>query len=140
MIKCACGCGEEILPNKRGRIKAKYKKGHQNKGKHQSEEHKNKIGVSNKKIPHPGGEKHPQWGGGTWNYWKKQALIRDDYICQICGFREPEIMVVDHIKPKSLYPDLKFEMNNLITLCPNCHMRKTQRERKNKLYIRKDGD
>ncbi len=44
--------------------------------------------------------------------------------------REPEIMTADHILPKSMYPELKFELNNLITLCPNCHARKTIREKK----------
>ena len=70
------------------------------------------------------------WKMGTAKYWNLQAKIRDDYTCQICGFREPEIMVADHILPKSMYPELKFEMNNLVTLCPNCHARKTQREKK----------
>lgn len=61
---------------------------------------------------------------------RKQILHRDNYTCQVCGFREPEIMEVDHIKPKSKFPELKYELNNLITLCPNCHRRKTNRDLK----------
>ena len=82
------------------------------------------------------GEKAYQWTGGSYNWKKKQALTRDDYTCQICGMREPEIMVVDHIKPKSIFPELKLCIDNLMTLCPNCHARKTIREKKQK-YDRK---
>jgi 5-methylcytosine-specific restriction endonuclease McrA len=72
--------------------------------------------------------------GGNQRYWNIQCKIRDDYTCQICGFREPEIMVADHILPKSMYPELKFKLNNLVTLCPNCHARKIQREKKTHNY------
>jgi 5-methylcytosine-specific restriction endonuclease McrA len=82
--------------------------------------------------------KHPGWKGGCKEYWSKECKIRDDYICQICGHREPEIMVADHIKPKSVYPEFSCDINNLITLCPNCHARKTIREKKNKEYTKEE--
>ena len=66
--------------------------------------------------------------GVSYPFVKKCVLIRDKYTCQNCNFSEPEIMEVDHIKPKSEYPELKKDMNNLITLCPNCHRRKTNKE------------
>ena len=88
----------------------------------------------------PKGSQSSTWTGGNQKYWNRQCKIRDDYTCQICGFREPEIMVADHILPKSMYPELKFEMNNLVTLCPNCHARKTQREKKNKEYNKIIGE
>lgn len=80
------------------------------------------------------GEKNRNWTGGKWKYIKKVALIRDDYTCQICGLRDVEIMDVDHIIPKIVRSDLTFELDNLMTLCPNCHRRKTLREHKNKVY------
>ena len=76
------------------------------------------------------GKKHLNWKGGKWLYWRKQALIRDDYTCQDCGLRDEEIMDVDHVKPRKIYPDLKLVLSNLRTLCPNCHKRKTVREAK----------
>jgi hypothetical protein len=85
--------------------------------------------------PQKKGKLSSTWKGGCAEYQKIQALIRDDYTCQICGMREPEIMVVDHIKPKSVFPELKAELNNLMTLCPNCHARKTIREKKQKYRI-----
>jgi len=76
------------------------------------------------------GSEHHRWTGGCSTYQNKQALIRDNYTCQICGMRDIEIMEVDHIKPKSKFPELRLDLNNLMTLCPNCHRRKTNREKK----------
>ena|SRR5260221_8127108 len=73
-------------------------------------------------------ENNPRWKGGRESYLKREVRIRDDYTCQICGFREPEIMEIDHVLPKATNPHLTYNMDNLITLCPNCHRRKTIRE------------
>ena len=94
-----------------------------------------KMGPNGKKgkhYPHLWGPNSSKWVGGTWKYWRRETLIRDDYTCQICGLRDTEIMDVDHIKPKKSFPELVFELNNLVTLCPNCHRRKTIR---NKDYV-----
>jgi len=59
-------------------------------------------------------------------YWRKQALKRDDYTCKNCGLREPEIMDVAHLKPINGNKNRRYtvqDLNNLITLCPNCHRR-----------------
>jgi hypothetical protein len=106
-----------------------FQKGHTvGKGvKHPWTTERNKINNPVKK-----GSEHYLWVGGGPKYWAKQTKIRDDNTCQICGLKEPDIMVVDHIKPKSIFPELQFEINNLVTLCPNCHARKTQRERRQK--------
>ena len=82
------------------------------------------------------GEKNPNFkdgnriSGGKWQSIKTKARIRDDHTCQICGLREIEIMEVDHIKPRSRFPELEYVLENLLTLCPNCHRRKTVRDRK----------
>lgn len=47
---------------------------------------------------------------------------------QLCGLGEPAIMEVDHIKPKSQFPELAKDIENLVTLCPNDHHRKTNKE------------
>lgn len=88
-----------------------------------------------KKRPEMVGSKNPVWKGGADKYWQRQAKIRDDYVCQLCGFREIEIMEVDHVLPKSIYPKLRHDLSNLMTLCPNCHRRKTNREKKQILDI-----
>lgn len=81
------------------------------------------------KLPQISGENAFNWKGG-FSTIKKRAKIRDDYTCQICGLREPEIMEADHIVPRKVDKNLEFEMENLMTLCPNCHRRKTKRDLK----------
>ena len=83
------------------------------------------------------GENNPHWKGGKRTWLHKQVKVRDDYICQICGLREPEIMETDHIMPRSKAPELEFVIDNLVTLCPNCHRRKTIREYKEGIYNKK---
>jgi len=78
--------------------------------------------------PNKGGESHPMWKGGSIKYVSKQALLRENYTCQVCGLYEPEIVEVDHILPKCIYPELRLDINNLQVLCPNCHKRKTLKD------------
>lgn len=79
-------------------------------------------------------QERPRWKGGGKNFLRNLALVRDNNTCQICGLLDKEVMEVDHIKPKSVYPDLANILENLITLCANCHRRKTSRELRAKLY------
>lgn len=80
-----------------------------------------------KKMEDP--TKHPNWKGGTSiNYYKKIILKRDNYTCQVCGLYDSEIMAVDHIKNKRMYPDLSSNLDNMQALCPNCHTRKTKQD------------
>ncbi len=86
-------------------------------------------GKKGKSYPHLQGESSPKWKGGMWAYWRLQALVRDAYTCQSCFLTDPEIVEVDHIKSKKQYPELRFDLTNLVTLCPNCHVRKTKRNK-----------
>lgn len=104
------------------------------KGRHHTEETKKKISYARKINK---GKNHNSWTGGSEAYRKQRVLERDNYTCQCCGMRDEEIMSVDHIKPKSIYPELTKEMENMQALCPNCHARKTIRERKEIWRIRK---
>lgn len=71
------------------------------------------------------GEKNPNWIGGGWLKVRKEILIEQDYVCQSCGLREPDIMEVNHKLERAIYPELSRDKNNLEVLCPNCHRRKT---------------
>lgn len=52
--------------------------------------------------------------------WKKSVLKRDNYKCTKCGSKES--LNVHHIKSFSENKDLRFDINNGITLCNNCHI------------------
>jgi len=81
-------------------------------------------------FPNRTDEESANWKGGKEQYQKQRALKRDDYTCQVCGLRDPEIALVDHIKPKAIYPEGREVLANMQTLCPNCHARKTKADRK----------
>ena len=73
--------------------------------------------------------KNVKFSGAKWNNTKKYALKRDDYTCQLCFIKAPDIVVVDHILPKSIRKDLMYNIENCITMCPNCHAYKTIHDR-----------
>lgn len=111
------------------------------KGKIRTKEHNIKIGIGqlgNKRGPTNKGNKYPsiqkenhyKWNGGTMRYWNLFVKERDGYICKKCGYGDKTIMEVHHEKPISIYPYLKKNIENLITLCPNCHRRETLNDKK----------
>ena len=110
-----------------------------------TDETRHKIGDATRgKREATTGSKNYNWNGGGWAFWKRVARERDMDICQCietcsfhigrCGFSDSAIMHVDHIKPKKLFPELTLKLDNLITLCPNCHQCKTNRERREKIF------
>lgn len=102
------------------------------KGRKLSEEHKRKIGIASAKRT---GEKGGNWKGGKTTIhfrirmskkyadWRMSVFERDSYTCQVCNQRGGKLNV-DHIKPFSIFPELRFELSNGRTLCVDCH-RKT---------------
>ena len=78
------------------------------------------------------GENNPNWKGGIssennllrtsaeYKNWRKSVFERDGYKCQICGQVGGELEV-HHIKPFSIHPELRFVVDNGITLCKSCH-------------------
>ena len=63
--------------------------------------------------------------------WRKAVLQRDKYTCMHCGLHNDDTELnAHHIKPFSIYPELRFDIDNGLTLCRNCHINvhKTERE------------
>jgi DNA-directed RNA polymerase subunit M/transcription elongation factor TFIIS len=55
--------------------------------------------------------------------WREAVFKRDNFTCQECG-RKKVTLHPHHIKHFALFPDLRFELNNGITLCKKCHQEK----------------
>ncbi len=55
----------------------------------------------------------------TLSEWSAAIKKRDEYRCVRCFVTTG--LVAHHIKPKSLYPELKFDLDNGETLCVDCH-------------------
>ena len=87
------------------------------------------------------GENHPNWKGGIsenhkrlntleWNETRKKIYKRDNWTCQICNKKNPKIMQCHHIIPYRISQD--DSMENLITLCCNCHIKEERKYYKSK--------
>lgn len=54
--------------------------------------------------------------------WREAVFKRDDWICQDCKERGGELHP-HHIKPFAIFPELRFAIDNGLTLCKKCHMK-----------------
>ena len=52
--------------------------------------------------------------------WRASVLVRDGYACVVCGEVGKQLHV-HHIKGYSDYEDLRYDIDNGVTLCMNCH-------------------
>lgn len=58
--------------------------------------------------------------GGPHHKWVNAVIGRDNATCQKCGAKEIELHA-HHIKSYKDHPDLRFDLDNGITLCFKCH-------------------
>lgn len=81
-------------------------------------------------------ERHWNWKGGInlknerirhsleWQVWRSEVYQRDNYTCRLCGKHcQNEEIVAHHIKLFSEYPELRFSVDNGLTLCRSCHLK-----------------
>jgi len=61
-----------------------------------------------------------------WRRARYQAIKIHGNRCQLCGAGPQDgiTLHVDHIKPRSLFPELCLDFNNLQVLCEDCHIAK----------------
>lgn len=80
-------------------------------------------------------KKQKQGLQSKWLRVKRAAFERDEYKCQICGSQKD--LCGHHVKEKAQYPELAYEVSNIITLCKHCHAK--QHPGKENLILRKRG-
>lgn len=90
-----------------------------------------------KKNPYFTGPNNPKWKGGVtaehlkirWSVrmknFRNEIFKRDNYTCKNCGRkRKPKdrvVLNIHHIKSFAIYDELRFDKDNAITLCTECH-------------------
>lgn len=128
---------EETLIKMRGRIS-------HNKGKKMSDEQKLKISISRKGKTAK--ENHPQWitdraklkkytgseerRSPIYKAWVKDVRDRDNWKCRLLNKECSGRLEVHHIFGFTEYPELKYIINNGITLCHFHHPRKREEEKR----------
>jgi predicted restriction endonuclease len=94
------------------------------------------------------GNKGSNWRGGVseennrirqsieFAEWRKAVFERDNYTCQKCGAKliksktKNIILHPHHIKSFADYPEFRFDVDNGITLCKDCHKNEHRRSKK----------
>lgn len=94
-----------------------------------------------KHTDYPVGEKHWSWKGGIsrdthslkrpeYRKWRTTVFQRDEFKCRIANKDCKGQLQAHHILRWAEYPELRYEVNNGITLCQAHHPRKRAEEKR----------
>lgn len=118
------------------------------RGRHWSEESRKRMSeIMKGKYD---GDKHPQWisdrtklkkreqrNDMAYQEWRRQVWLRDNFKCKIGNQDCQGRLEAHHILTWRDYPELRYEINNGITLCHFHHPRKRDDEKKLSPYFQK---
>lgn len=115
------------IKNKRHSKESREKMSKSHTGLKHSEEARRKIGAASR------GEKSANWKGGVTpevdrvrhsieiRLWRESVFARDGWKCQKCGDDRGGNLTAHHISNFSEFVELRFAIDNGITLCSTCH-------------------
>lgn len=66
-------------------------------------------------------ERERVWHLGEYQQWRRAVFERDDYTCRNC-FKRGGKLRAHHIKPWATHPELRYDIQNGLTLCHGCHL------------------
>lgn len=95
---------------------------------------RNKTSFTSERVRGPN---NVNWKGGIagenatirkskqYQEWRMKVFQRDWFCCVMCGYRskKPRDIRADHIKPFSLFPELRFDVDNGRTFCIPCDLK-----------------
>lgn len=87
------------------------------------------------------GSNHPRFNGGKrvrredyqLKKWRKDVYMRDNYTCQHCNKKAGKLEA-HHIKTWAEFPGLRYNLENGITLCYDCHNKVHGKIKREKTY------
>ena len=103
------------------------------------------------KLPNQSGDKHPFWikdrsklkidrrhaYDSKYKFWMKSVKNRDGWKCRISNQECSGLLEAHHILEWKAHPELRYEVNNGITLCHFHHPRKRNDEMRLSPYFQK---
>ena len=123
---------KEHIPWNKG-TKGKYSKEYVEKLKVSHKDKKPSLITREKMSKAHRGEKSHFWKGGitegnqiirnSFKYaiWRNEIYKRDRWTCRMCGKKCGKDIIAHHLKLFSEFPELRFDVDNGITLCRSCH-------------------
>ncbi len=87
------------------------------------------VKKNNNRPPKQQGHHDPFYDTVQWRALRKSQRMRHP----ICAYHQGPVTegrVVDHVRPRRLYPGLELEPLNLETCCDKCHNQKRKKESK----------
>ncbi len=107
------------------------------------------VKLTGRKIPSISGENHWAWkkdrsllakrqqrGDSSYREWRNQVWLRDDFTCKIANPDCNGKIEAHHILGWAKFPELRYQLNNGITLCHAHHPRKRAEEERLSPYFK----
>lgn len=84
------------------------------------------VYVPKKKVAKPTGF----YESREWRELRYKALVKNDGRCECCGAgkHNGKMLHVDHILPRSLFPNRELDLTNLQVLCEDCNLGKSNKD------------